>query len=78
MNNNSHITQIVYIVLIGAAVLIITAAVLTFFQRERVAAFNTQSPTTCINGIVYFVDSVSNQVITHLVDNKTDKPKHCN
>jgi len=46
-------------------------------QRERVVGFNVSSPTSCISGIVYFIDKGSKQVITPVIDDKTDKPQHC-
>lgn len=66
-----------YLVLAVAALLAVVLIGTVVSQRERVIAYNVSSPTTCISGIVYFVDKGSKQVITPVIDDKTDKPQHC-
>lgn len=65
--------------LIGALIIVPLAVVgvAGVVHRERVFSLNVSSPTSCISGIVYFIDKGSNQVITPVIDNKTDKPQHC-
>lgn len=65
---------------ISAAIFLVTLATVgaaMFTSRDRVSSFNVQSATSCVSGIVYFVDKRANQVITPLIDASTDKPKHC-
>ncbi len=67
--------------LLGALIVVPLAVVgiaaVTMVPRERVYAFNVPNPTACVSGIVYFIDKKTSSIITHVIDDKTDKPQHC-
>jgi hypothetical protein len=62
---------------IMALIIIAAVSIVMTNYRPRVYAMNVSSPTSCVSGIVYFVDVGSKGIITPVIDAKTDKPKHC-
>ena len=71
------ITAYVTLGLVVVMLAVIGIAGVSMIPRPRVYAMNVTSPTSCVSGIVYFVDVGSKAIITPVIDAKTDKPKHC-